>query len=252
MLRRMERPTVPRRRLAPITATRGRLQQVPHAGNVRAALPDGHRFQVVIEALVGLAAREREGQLHHAVGALPLHRQAGIGEDPEHRGVIRERLRGEELQLPAPGDRYQVLKQQGGHPPAVHRVRDGEGDLSGAFLARGLVACDTDQRPLLPRQQCRVVGTRRPADALRLLLGSARAEAEESQVHVVRGHRRVHVAHRINVARSGRADLDGAAVGEQRVGRGGRRRGGQGHCHCSGSVSRSRPAGCPPGTTRAY
>ena len=131
---------------------------------------------------------EREGQFHDAIGHPPLNRQPRIGEDPEHRRVLRQRF-GRECPHPAlPGDRHQMLKQERRDPLAVHVIGYSERDFSDIWLTCGLVARHSDQAVTKPGEQRRVVGPRFPADARGLGVGASRAEAEEAQVQVAERH----------------------------------------------------------------
>ena len=112
----------------------------------------------------------------------------GVGEYPQHRRVLRQRLGGERLQAALPRLPDQVLEQQAGDAAAVHVIRDGERDLRHTGLPGQLVGADADQPAVLPGQQRRVLGIGLAADPPGLPLGRGRAQAEEPQVHVVRRH----------------------------------------------------------------
>ena len=71
----------------------------PQAGHVRGPLADGDRVQVVLELAAGVVGRQRDRDGDHAVLALAHHRQARVGEDPEHAGVLLQRLGGQRLEL---------------------------------------------------------------------------------------------------------------------------------------------------------
>ena len=100
--------------------------QARHAGRPFAL---GHRLAVGAERDVGLAGRQREGQVVHAVGQGAVGLQPGVGEHLQHERVLAQRLRREGVQAAAAGQRDQVFQQQ--HPDAavVHVVGDREGDL---------------------------------------------------------------------------------------------------------------------------
>ena len=110
-----------------------------------------------------------------------------------------------------------MLEQQGGDPPPVHVVGDGEGDLGQAGRAGELVAGQTDHPRAEQREQGGMAGVGR-ADPPRLLLARPLAQAEEAQIEVVRGHVLVESRHRVEVVRTGLPDLSGRPVGEQRIG----------------------------------
>ena len=78
----------------------------------------------------------------------------------EHARVLRQRLRGERLELPGPGERDEVLKQQRGDAPVVHGVRDREGDLGrlGRPVPRHLEAGEPDDLAVVEGEQGGVVG----------------------------------------------------------------------------------------------
>jgi hypothetical protein len=143
-----------------------------------------------------------------------VHRQAGVGEDVQHRPVLAQRRRGErrELLLPGPGD--QVLEQQGGDAPVVQVVGHRERDLRGAGLGgaglggQGRVAGAAGQLAAGGRQQGHLARRRVTADPPGLYLGRHPADIEEAHIGVIRGHRRVHGLDRVEVVRGGRADLD--------------------------------------------
>ncbi len=74
---------------------RGRLEEMAQARHIGTALPERHRFQVTVEMTVGVIAGEREAEVNHPVGELPLGRKPGGSEHAQHGGVGRERLGGE-------------------------------------------------------------------------------------------------------------------------------------------------------------
>ena len=206
-------------------------EYVPQAGRIRAAFPFGHGVQVAVQGGPAALTGQGKGHLHHPVLAMALDRQAGVGEYPEHRGVLGQGLRGEGADLVGPGERDQVLEQQGGDTAMVHAVRHRERDLGrgpgAGGTADGVVAGAAHDLARGQRQQRHATRRGVPADPLGLGLGRQPAEVEEPQVSVVRGHRLVHGLDRIEVGRVGQADLDRGAVGQQRV----RLPGGLGHAH---------------------
>jgi hypothetical protein len=212
---------------------------VAQAGHLRAAFSGRHRIQVILQAAVGLAGGQREGQQHLTLGPLAPHRQAGRGEDGEHGRVLGQRHGRERVQLALPGDRHQVLEQQRADAPAVPVIRNRERDLGGAGPVGRLVARHPGELAVQPGEQGRVIRAWVAADPPGLAVGVERAEIEETQVRVVRRQGRVHRADGLGVARPGRPDLDRAAVDEQRVRTGAQARPGRiVGCHTS-----SRPRG---------
>ena len=83
-----------------------------------------------------------------------------------------------------------------------------------------LIAAAADHFPVQHGQQRGVVRCGLAADPARLPLGRKRADAEETQIEIVRGHPGVHVPHRVEVAGPCGPDLDRGAVGQQSVGAG--------------------------------
>ena len=200
---------------------RGRGQHVPQARHAGGPFPFGDRVAVGAEGGVGLAGGQREREVVHTVGQGAVHRQPGVGEHLQHERVLAERLRGESVDSPAAGQRDQVLQQQRANAAAVHLVGDRHGDLSGpGAIAENLIAAASDHFPAQHSQQRGVIRCRLTADPARLLLGRKRADAEETQIEIVRGHPGVHVPHRLEVARPRGPDLDRRAVGQQSVGAG--------------------------------
>ncbi len=198
---------------------RGRGQHVPQARHAGGPLPLGDRVAVGAEGGVGLAGGQREGEVVHTVGQGAVHRQPGVGEHLQHERVLAERLRGEGVDSPAAGQRDQVLQQQGADAAAVHVIGDRHGDLSGpGAIAENLIAAAADHFPVQHSQQRGVIRCRLAADPVRLLLGRKRADAEETQIEIVRGHPGVHVPHRLEVTGPRGPDLDRGAVGQQSVG----------------------------------
>ena len=104
-------------------------EHVPQAGRVGAAFPLGHGVQVAVQGGSVALTRQGKGHLHHPVLVVTLDRQAGVGEHLEHRGVLGQGLRGERGDLVSPGERDQVLEQQGGDAAVVHVIGHRERDL---------------------------------------------------------------------------------------------------------------------------
>ncbi len=216
MLCRISRPTVPRCRPAPMTATEAGAEQVPQARDLGPAGADRDNVQVAVEPL-GVGSGQGERQLDDAVGELLLHRQAGVGEDPLHRVVVRQRLGFERGQVVLPAGRHQVFEQERGDAAPVHVVRDRERHLGAIGATAHLVGRHPDQLTGQQGQQGDVVVGARAGDPGRLALGRARAQVEEPEIGVIRGKVRVHLPDSLEILRPGLADLDRAAVGEQRV-----------------------------------
>ena len=187
-------------------------EHVPQAGDLGAALPVGHCVQVAVQRGAGVLAGQGERQLEDPVGVVALDRQAGGGEYVEHGLVLRQGLRGEGGYLVAPGERDQMLEQQGGDAPVVHMVGHRERDL-GLPLGLRDVAGDADHFAVRDGQQGHLAGGRVPADPPGLDLGRMPAYVEEPHVAVVAGHRLVHGLDRVEIARASRADLDRRPVG---------------------------------------
>ena len=124
---------------------RPRGQQRGEAGHVRPLLPARHRVQV---GAVRAAGPRRGGSAWSARS----RRRPGAGGRPGPRRRTRAAWRcsaGRVVAVKActrraRAERYQVLEQQGGDPPPVHVVGDGEGDLGQARRAGGLVAGQAD------------------------------------------------------------------------------------------------------------
>jgi hypothetical protein len=190
-----------------------------------------------------LTTGQREGEPHITVGVCALHRKAGVGEHRQHGRVPAQGLGGEGHQPPLPGDRHQMLQQQGGDATAVQMIRNSERDLRDTRLTGQLIGRHPAQLTIQPGQQRHVIRPGLPADPLCLTLGVRRAQAEKPQIQVLRRHRGMHLADRVVILRPGRPDLGRTAIGEQRE----RRRG-----HVISPAMRPVPAGWPGGTMRAY
>ncbi len=204
-------------------------EHVPQAGGVRAAFPLGHGVQVAVQGRPVALTGQGKCHLHHPVLGVTLDRQAGGGEYLEHRGVLRQGLRGERGDLATASERDQVLEQQCGDAPVVHAVRHRERDLGlvpgSGGPAQRVIAGAAHDLARGQRQQRHPIRPGRPADPLGLGLGRQPAEVEEPHVGVVRGHRLVHGLDRVEVGRLGRANLDRGPVRQQRVHAAGRLRG---------------------------
>ena len=108
---------------------RARRQQGLQAGHLGPLLTPRDRVQVGAGLTEPDAPRDRHGQLDDAVVQPPRHAQPGVAEHPQHGGVLRQRRGGEDPHPALPGQRDQVLEQQGGHAPAMHPVGHRERDL---------------------------------------------------------------------------------------------------------------------------
>ena len=200
---------------------RGRRQDVPQAGHVGRPFPLGHRVPVGAEGGVGLAGGQRERKVVHTVREGAVHLQPGVGEHPQHGRVLAQRVRGNGAAPAAAGHRDQVLQQQRADAAGMHVVGDREGDLGRP--GPGIVALEgaaADQLAAQHGEQRDVVRPGLAADPACLPFGRHRAQAEEAQVEVVRGHLGVQVPHRVEVLGPGGPDLDRRAVGQQSVGAG--------------------------------
>ena len=170
------------------------LEHRPEAGHVGGPLARRDRVQVRVELQPVVVRGQRDGDRDHAVGAPGGDGQAGVGEDAEHADVLRQRLGHERLDLPGPGERDQVLEQQGRDAALVHGVRDRERDLGrlAAAVPLDLVAGQADHLAAVDGEQGGVVEAGLPGHPPRLLLGGGPAQAEEAQIGVVGRHRLVH------------------------------------------------------------
>ena len=195
-----------------------RSEQVPQAGDVGLARAVRDSVQVVVQA-PAVVAGQGHGEPDHAVSELPLYRQARVREHPLHGHVLRQRLSRERGEVSLPGQRHQVLEQQGGHAAPVHLVGHRERDLGYARPPGRFVTRHADQLAVQPGQQRRVVRIVRPAEPLGLSLRRLRAEAEEPEVGVIRRHLLVHLPDIVRVIRLGRANLDCRAIRKQGVAR---------------------------------
>jgi hypothetical protein len=84
---------------------------VPQACGVRQAFPLADRRPVRVQRAVCVVTRYRNRHFHHPVVAPLPHREPGVGENPQHRGVLGERLGDESLDAVVPGTGDQVLQQ---------------------------------------------------------------------------------------------------------------------------------------------
>ena len=196
---------------------------MPQAGGLRAAFAFGHGTQVAVQRGAGVRGGQRKGHLEDPVRVVTPDGQTHGREHVLHRLVLGEGLGGERGYLTAPGQRDQVLQQQGGDAPVVHVVGHRERDLrralaAGLWLAIGNAeAGHTDHRAAAQREQRAVIGTGLLAGPARFLRRGQPAEVEEAHVGVFRRHRFVHGLDRVEIIRAGRADLDRGPVSEQRV-----------------------------------
>ena len=104
-------------------------EHMPQAGGLRAAFTFGHGTQVAVQRGAGVRGGQREGHLEDPVRVVTLDGQPRASEHVLHRLVFRQGLGGERGYLTAPGERDQVLEQQGGDAPVVHVVGHRERDL---------------------------------------------------------------------------------------------------------------------------
>ena len=130
-------------------------QHVLQAGHVGVALPALDRVQVSGQARVAVTDRERDRDVDGVAARLLADRQPGVAEDVQHRDVLRQRGGGKGADVVLPGDRHEVLEQQGGDSVlAMETVRDRERDL-GAVPVVQLVAGHADDVGAQACQQAR-------------------------------------------------------------------------------------------------
>ena len=171
MLGKMARPTVSRRRLGADDGDRSGLQEVAQAGNIRLALACWPRPAGSCPAGIVVAAGQREGQLDDAVDYPPPHRQPGVGEYPQHRGVVPSVVA---LNAIRPRSRASDTRCSSSRVAMPRRCRSsGTAKAISALPSApaGLVAGHSGQAVAQPGQQRPVIGTGRPAHALGLPVG---------------------------------------------------------------------------------
>ena len=117
-------------------------QQGLQAGHIRLFIPAGHRVQPGAGLTQGRVARDRHGQLHHAIGVLAPHRQPRVAEHPQHRVVVRQHVGDQDLHAAGAGQRHQVLQQQRGDAMPVHAVGHRQREFRGRRIGGELVAGD--------------------------------------------------------------------------------------------------------------
>lgn len=91
-------------------------------------------------------------------------RHSRIGENPQHRSVLAERVGTEGDDPAGTGQRSQMLQQQCSHTTVLHPVGDSHRDLRLTRHIGRLVLRDPDQIAAQPCAQRRVVFAVRPAD----------------------------------------------------------------------------------------
>ena len=191
---------------------------MPQAGHVGRPLAFGYRVPVGAEGGVGFGGRQREPEVVHVAVQGAVHRKPRVGEPPQHEPVLGQRLRGEDTDPPATGQRDHMLQQQHADAALVHVIGDRHGDLRGpGVLIATLKGAAADHFAVQEGQQRRVVRRGLPADPAGFLLGRELAGAEEPQIQVVRGHAGVHVPHRVVVLLPRGPDLDRGAVSQQGI-----------------------------------
>jgi len=67
--------------------------------------------------------------MHNTIGVLPTHLEAGVGEDPLHRAVLRKHLgdKAYDSCFASPG--REVFQQHRSHAPALMGILHDKGDL---------------------------------------------------------------------------------------------------------------------------
>ena len=198
---------------------RRRVQQWLQAGHSGLPVPTGHGVQIGAGLAEGRVARDRHGQLHHAVVILAPHRQPGVAEQVQDGVVVRQHLGGERRHATDPGHRDQVLKQQRGDTAAVHAIGDRQRDLRSRLAGTELVAGHSHQLVVAEQaEQRHPARTIVQADPPGLPLGRDPARAEETEVQVVRRHRLVQPPDDLVIPRTRRPDGQRGPVGQQRIG----------------------------------
>ena len=206
---------------APKTATEFWRQHVPQAGHIGRPLPFGDRVMIRADGGVGLAGRQREREVVHAVGQDTAHRQPGVGEHLHHERVLDQGLRHKGVDPPAAGQRNHVLQQQRADAAIVHIVGDRHSDLGGpGAIADNLVAAAADNLTVQRSQQRGMVRRGLTAYSPCLPLGRNRAHPEETQIEIATGHLGMHVTHCIEIAGPCGPNLDRGAISQQSVGTG--------------------------------
>ena len=197
---------------------RARREQRLQAGHLGLLLPARDRVQVGAGLTEPGVSRDRHAQLDDPVVQPPRHAQPGVAEHPQHGGVLRQRRGGEDPDPALPGQRDQVLEQQGGHAPAMHPVGHRERDLRGLRAGLRLVAGHSHQFVAQEAEE-RAVGRTilTPAYPACLLLGGPPAHAEKAQVKVVWRHGLVQLLDGFVVARAGGPDGNRGAVRQQGI-----------------------------------
>ena len=125
-------------------------QQGLQAGHTRLFIPACHRVQPGAGLTQGRVARDRHGQVHHAVGELAPHRQPRVAEHPQHRVVVRQHVGDQDLHAAGASQRNQVLQQQRGDATPVHAVGHRQREFRGRRIGGELVA--GDPHDLIPQQ----------------------------------------------------------------------------------------------------
>ena len=168
-----------------------------------ARFPAGHRFQVNYRALISPRHPKRWEIMSTTPSALcRCTGRASVGEDPEHRGVVYERLRvGAVSLLRLASD---TGAQAAGWPPVAAWSKRQRRSL-GSPPGRPAVAGHPISLANAPGQQRRRSGPGRAADSLRPAARRS-AQAEEPRYRLS-GHRACRSRPPRRVAGAGRADL---------------------------------------------
>jgi hypothetical protein len=186
---------------------------VPQAAGVRAALPGVDRV------LCAGGGGDREAEPDSAVVGieLPLHGEAGVGEDLQHRRVLGQRLRDEPAQAVLAGQRGQVLQQQCADAAVLLVVRDEERDLRIGRAGQRLAAGHPDHHTVLLGDQRQPAVVVLAQQVLQVLLTRSPAGREVAQVDAPVGGGVVQGPQRRGVVVDHRAQVHQVPVGEQRV-----------------------------------
>jgi hypothetical protein len=122
-------------------------------------VPAGHRVQIGAGLPEGRQARDRNGQIHHAIADPAPQRQPRVAEQAQHSIVVRQHLSGEGLHAAGPSQGDQVLEQQRGDTAPVHAVGGGQRDLRGHPARVQLVTGHSRQFVAQQAEQCDHAGT---------------------------------------------------------------------------------------------
>ena len=147
-----------------------------------------------------------EGDHHDAVVEHPGHVEAGLGEDLDHLGVLREHLGGELVDAVLTGGGREMLQQHRGQTGPLARVRDVERHLGRVRLGPVIAADRDDLRPDQRYQghPVRMVDVREPFE---VTPGQRRHRGEEAEVPGLFGLPLVEVLEGVGVRRQDRSQM---------------------------------------------